>query len=339
MSLNNSLELNFSEVINMIETRRRNAYKKVNEELISLYWDFGKYISEKVNDSNWGDKIVDKLEDFMKREYPTMRGFNKRGIYRMKQFYETYKDFPFVSPLVTQISWTNNLLILSGTNSIEEKEFYIKMCIKNNYSKRELDRQISSGYFYRYMLSDGKANQSLSKTVGEEDYPNTKLLDTYSLEFLDLPNQYSEKDLKKAIISNMKDFILEIGKDFTYVGEEYRVQVGNEDFYIDLLFYNRTLSCLVAFELKIGKFKPEYISKMDFYLEALDRQERKENENPSVGVILCASKDEQVVEYAMSRSMSPTMVSQYTLKLIDKKLLEEKLKEIKNIVEENKNKE
>ena len=275
MSLNNSLELNFSEVINMIETRRRNAYKKVNEELISLYWDFGKYISEKVNDSNWGDKIVDKLEDFMKREYPTMRGFNKRGIYRMKQFYETYKDFPFVSPLVTQISWTNNLLILSGTNSIEEKEFYIKMCIKNNYSKRELDRQISSGYFYRYMLSDGKANQSLSKTVGEEDYPNTKLLDTYSLEFLDLPNQYSEKDLKKAIISNMKDFILEIGKDFTYVGEEYRVQVGNEDFYIDLLFYNRTLSCLVAFELKIGKFKPEYISKMDFYLEALDRQERK----------------------------------------------------------------
>ena len=339
MSLGNSLELNFSEVINMIETRRNNAYKKVNEELISLYWDFGKYISEKVNDSNWGDKIVDKLVEFMKREYPTMRGFNKRGIYRMKQFYETYKDFPFVSPLVTQISWTNNLLILSGTNSIDEKEFYIKMCIKNNYSKRELDRQISSGYFHRYMLSDGKANKSLSKTVGEEDYPNTKLLDTYSLEFLDLPNQYSEKDLKKAIISNMKDFILEIGKDFTYVGEEYRVQVGNEDFYIDLLFYNRTLSCLVAFELKIGKFKPEYISKMDFYLEALDRQEKKENENPSVGVILCASKNEQIVEYAMSRSMSPTMVSQYTLKLIDKKLLEEKLKEINDIVEENNNKE
>ena len=328
-------ELNFNEIINMIETRRNNAYKKVNEELISLYWDFGKYISEKVNDSNWGDKIVDKLVDFMKREYPTMKGFNKRGIYRMKQFYETYKDFPIVSPLVTQISWTNNLLILSGTNTIEEKEFYIKMCIKNNYSKRELDRQLSSGYFHRYMLSDGKANQNLTKATGEDDYPNTKLLDTYSLEFLDLPNNYSEKDLKKAIISNMKDFILEIGKDFTFVGEEYRVQVGNEDFYIDLLFYNRTLCCLVAFELKIEKFKPEYISKMDFYLEALDRQEKKENENPSVGVILCASKDEKVVEYAMSRSMSPTMVSQYTLKLIDKKLLENKLKEITEIVEEN----
>ena len=255
------LELNFTEIVNMIETRRNNAYRKVNEELISLYWDFGKYISEKVKDSNWGDRIVDKLVDFMKREYPTLKGFNKRGIYRMKQFYETYKD-----------------------------------------------------------------------------YPNTRLLDTYSLEFLDLPNQYSEKDLKKAIISNMKEFILEIGKDFTYIGEEYRVQVGNEDFYIDLLFYNRALSCLVAFELKIGKFKPEYISKMDFYLEVLDRQEKKQNENPSVGVILCAEKDEEVVEYAMSRTMSPTMVSKYTLELIDKKLLENKLKEISNIVEENKEK-
>ena len=314
----NELELNFNEIINMIETRRSNAYKKVNEELISLYWDFGKYISEKVNDANWGDRIVDRLVEFMKREYPTMKGFTRRGIYRMKQFYETYKDNEIVSPLVTQISWTNNLMILSSTSSMEEKEFYIRMCIKNNYSKRELDRQLSSAYFQRYMLSEGKANQSLVKAVGEEDYPNTRILDTYSLEFLDLPNQYSEKDLKKAIISNMKDFILEIGKDFTFVGEEYRVQVGNEDFYIDLLFYNRALSCLVAFELKIGKFKPEYISKMDFYLEALDRQEKKENENPSVGVILCADKDEKVVEYAMSRSLSPTMVSQYTLKLIDK---------------------
>jgi len=333
----NDLEINFSEIINMIETRRQNAYKKVNEELISLYWDFGKYISEKVNDSNWGDKIVDKLVEFMKREYPTMRGFTRRGIYRMKQFYETYKDNEFVSTLLTQISWSNNVKILSSTKSIEEKEFYIKMCIKNNYTARELDRQISSGYFYRYMLSEGKANQGLSKAVGEEDYPNTRILDIYSLEFLDLPNQYSERDLKKSIISNMKDFILEIGKDFTYIGEEYRVQVGNADFYIDLLFYNRALSCLVAFELKTDDFKPEYISKMDFYLEALDRQEKKKNENPSVGVILCASKNEQVVEYAMSRSMLPTMVSQYTLNLIDKKLLEDKLKEITNIVEENNN--
>ena len=332
----NELDINFNEIVQMIELRRNNAYKKVNEELISLYWDFGQYISEKVNDSSWGSKIVDKLEEFMKREYPGLKGFNRAGIYRMKQFYETYKDNEIVAPLVRQISWTNNVLILGATKTMEEKEFYIRMCIKNNYTKRELDRQINSGYFQRYMLSNGQTNQSVIKVEGEEDYPNTRILDTYSLEFLNLPNEYSEKDLKKSVILNMKNFILEIGKDFTYVGEEYRVQVGNEDFYIDLLFYNRELSCLVAFELKIGKFRPEYISKMDFYLEALDRQEKKENENPSVGVILCASKDEKVVEYAMSRSLSPTMVSEYTLKLIDKKLLENKLREISDIVEENK---
>ena len=144
MSLNNSMEFNFNEIVNMIETRRNNAYKKVNEELISLYWDFGKYISEKVNYANWGDKIVDRLVEFMKKEYPTMKGFTRQGIYRMKQFYETYKNYGNVSTLLTQISWSNNIKILSSTNSMEEKEFYIKMCIKNNYTARELDRQISS---------------------------------------------------------------------------------------------------------------------------------------------------------------------------------------------------
>ena len=148
-----------------------------------------------------------------------------------------------------------------------------------------------------------------------------------------MPEKVSEKDLQKSILNNLKSFILEIGKDFTFIGEEYRVQVGNHDYYIDLLFYHRGLSCLVAFELKIGEFKPEYIGKVNFYLEALDREVKKENENPSVGVILCASKDDEVVEYALSRSLSPTMVSEYTLKLIDKKLLQEKLKEYISLTE------
>ncbi len=210
------------------------------------------------------------------------------------------------------------------------------MAIKNNYSKIELDRQLSSGYYERYMLSDRTIKPSVNKTIDEGDYPNTKLLDVYSLEFLNLPNEYSEVDLRKAIINNLKNFILEIGKSFTFVGEEYRIQVGNEDFFIDLLFYNRELTCLVAFELKVGKFKPEYVSKMDFYLEALDKQEKKYNENPSVGIILCADKDEKVVEYAMSRTMSPTMVAEYKLKLIDKKILENKLKEISVFIEKDK---
>ena len=150
---------------------------------------------------------------------------------------------------------------------------------------------------------------------------------------MDLPNEFSEKDLKNAIIKNLKDFILEVGKDFTFIGDEYRVQVGNHNFFINLLFYNRELSCLVAFELKLGKFKAEYLGKMNLYLEALDRDVKKEQENPSVGVILCSSKDDVVVEYSISKNMSQTMISEYKLKLIDKKLLETKLKEMKNLID------
>ncbi len=162
-------------------------------------------------------------------------------------------------------------------------------------------------------------------------------LDNYVLDFLDVPDTVSEYDLQKSIIKNLKGFILEIGKDFTFVGEEYRVQVGKHDYYVDLLFYHRELSCLVAFELKIGEFKPEYVGKMNLYLEALDREIKKKNENPSVGVILCASKDDEVVEFALSRSLSPTMVSEYNLKLIDKKLLQKKLKEYIELAETESN--
>jgi predicted nuclease of restriction endonuclease-like (RecB) superfamily len=245
----------------------------------------------------------------------------------MRQFYETYNGNEFVSPLVTQISLTNHLQILSGTKTIEEKEFYIALCAKEKYSKRELERQMSSAYYQRYMLS---AKTLAPAEVQGSEY--TRFLDSYVLEFLDLPEKHSEGDLKRAIVQNLKNFVLEIGKDFSFVGEEYRVQVGASDFYIDLLFYHRGLSCLVAFELKIDKFQPEYLGKMNFYLEALDRDHKKTNENPSIGVILCATKEEDVVEYAMSRSLSPTMVAEYTLKLIDKKLLEQKLREFKSLL-------
>lgn len=207
---------------------------------------------------------------------------------------------------------------------MDERIFYMNMCIKEHLSKRELERQIDSSYYERYMLSQNP--QSLALETAKKSTGNI-FLDNYVLDFLDVPESMSEHDLQKSIIRNLKDFILEIGKDFTFVGEEYRVQVGNHDFYIDLLFYHRGLSCLVAFELKIGEFKPEYVGQINLYLEALDRDVKKDNENPSVGIILCASKDDEVVEFALSRSLSPTMVAEYNLKLIDKKLLQKKLKE------------
>lgn len=321
-----------SEILSVITTHRENAYRKINEELVTMYWEIGKYLSEKVASEKWGAKAIERIAEEINKKYPTLRGLDRSGLYRTIQFYETYRDNIIVSPLVRQISWTNNIIIFSHKSSLEEKEFYIRMCIKNNYSKRELSRQISSHYYERYLLSNGNAQMSVEKVVGEEDYPNTRILDTYTLEFLDLPNNYSEKDLKKAIMSNLKDFILEIGKDFTFVGEEYRIQVGDQDFYIDLVFYNRKYSCLVAFELKVEQFKPEYISKMSFYLTALDRFVKKENENPSVGIILCASKNNPVVECTMAGNISPIAVSDYTTKLIDKKLLEKKVIELKKLL-------
>ena len=329
------VDTGFNQIIKMIEKHKNNAYRKVNEEMILLYLEIGKFLYDLKKNSNYGDKITTKASDFMKNNYPNIKGFTKRNIERMIQFYSIYKDDEIASPLVTQLSWTNNLLILSGTNSKEERHFYLKLSIKNCYSKRELDRQISSAYYERYMLSNGKKLPIVNRTLDENDYPNTKILDTYSLEFLDLPAEFSEKDLKNAIIKNLKDFILEVGKGFTFIGDEYRIQVGNHDFFIDLLFYNRELSCLVAFELKLGEFKAEYLGKMNLYLEALDRDVKKERENPSVGVILCSSKDKDVVEYSISKNVSQTLISEYKLKLINKKLLETKLKEMKDLINNN----
>ena len=327
------LDASFNKIIEFIENRKNNAYRKVNEEMILLYLDVGKYLFELQQNSKYGDKITTKAAEFMKNNNPTIKGFTKRNIERMIQFYKIYKDDEIATPLVTQISWTNNLLIISGSKTKEERHFYLRLTIKNNYSKRKLNRQISSLYYERYVLSDGTQLPTFKKTVNEDDHPNTRILDTYSLEFLDLPNEFSENDLKRSIIKNLKEFILEIGKDFTFIGDEYRVQVGNHDYFIDLLFYSRQLSCLVAFELKLGEFMPEYIGKMNLYLEALDRDVKRENENPSVGIILCSSKDKDVVEYSMSKNISQTMISEYKLKLIDKKILENKLKEVKHIME------
>ena len=320
------MENELEEIIKLIETHRERVYRKINEELVTMYFEIGSLLYAKVKSGQWGEKIIEQIATAIRNNYPTISGFSKRGLYQMIQFYETYHNNEIVRTLSAQISWSNNLLIMRSSKTIEEKEFYIRLCINNNYSYRELDRQIKSSYFQRWLLSNDlnmletKKNKSL-------------IIDYCSLEFLDLPNSFSERDLRRSIVNNLKTFILEIGKDFAFIGEEFRVQVGNHDFYIDLLFYNRTYSCLVAFELKLGEFEPEYLSKMNFYLEALDRQIKKDEENPSVGIILCSSKDETVVEYALARNASPTAIATYETKLIDKELLEKKIVQLRTILE------
>lgn len=313
-------------LIQIISQSRQNALKKVNEELIQMYWKVGEYLSAESVKASFGDAYIDSITAEIQNAFPGIKGFNRRGLYRMKKFYETYADDEFVTTLLSQISWSNHLAIISKAKTLEERHFYITLCAKENYSARELSRQIDSGYYERYMLSREKLLPEPIKGLKENPF-----LDSYVIEFLNLPSNFKEADLRKGLIRNMKDFILEVGKDFTFIDKEFRVQVGGEDYKIDLLFFHRGLQCLVAFELKLGKFKPEYISKMDFYLEALDRQKKKEKENPSVGMILCASKEDEVVEYAMSRTLSPMMVAEYRLQLPDKSVLQKKLQELINM--------
>jgi len=317
----------FKHILGIIYKARNRAFEKVNEELINLYWQVGEHLYNKLETKEWGSKVIDKLAKHIKEEQPQLKGFNRRGLYRMKQFYETYKDQTDLIEMTRKVSWTHNLIIMSSAKTIEGKEFYLRLSAKERYSKRELDRQIASGFFERTMLS----NEIVSPVVTQfkESYNVSSVFkDTYLFEFLDLPEKYTENDLKKALIENLKQFILELGKGFAFMGSEYRLQVGMEDYYIDLLFYHRELQCMVCFELKLGKFHPKDLGQVNFYLEALDRDVKLAHENPSVGIILCSSKDKQVVEYALSRSLSPTLVSEYKTKLIPKILLEQKMQEL-----------
>jgi predicted nuclease of restriction endonuclease-like (RecB) superfamily len=269
--------------------------------------------------------VVAELANFIKTQEPEIKGFSDKNIWRMKQFYETYRDFPKLSTLSREISWSHNLAIFSRCKTVEEREFYLKLAKQDNYSFRELDRQISASLFERTMIGNTKLSSALRES--NQDLSNT-FKDSYVFEFLNLPEPHGESELQLGLVRQMKNFILELGKDFLFIGEEYNLQVGNNDFFIDLLFYHRGLQCLVAFELKADKFKPGHLGQLNFYLEALDRDVKKPNENPSIGVLLCKDKDSEVVEYALSRSLSPTMVSEYKTQLPDKKLLQQKLHEL-----------
>ncbi|MXV14018.1 PDDEXK nuclease domain-containing protein [Hufsiella ginkgonis] len=372
--LKRSERLEFEQIALLIEDARNRTFQKANEELIRLYFNVGNIVAVKVSEGTWGEKTVGELAAYIDAQYPGLTGFNRRGLYRMKQFFETYSDPGFLSPLQTQleayfagkqdplivsavptqlqgqeldteivsalptqltpltalqqklvsfiltkVSWTNHLEILSRTKSPEEKFFYLLHCIKERWSMRELRRQLSSAYFERIMLS----NQKISTLSAQ--LPQNLFKDPYIFEFLDLPDGHSETDLERSLVLNLQKFILEIGKGFTYMGNQYRLQVGNKDYYTDLLFYHRDLQCLVLFELKIQEFEPEFLGKLNFYLEALDRDVKRPHENTSVGILLCKGKDTEVVEYAMARNTSPTMIADYETKLIPKHVLANKL--------------
>lgn len=323
-----SNETMFAEVIGMIQTTRQNVIRVANTALIDLYWKVGEYLSQKIASAEWGDGVVRQLAEHISRNCPDIKGFSDKNLWRMKQFYETYaEDAEKLSTLLRQISWSHNRLIMSRCKSAAERKFYLEKACAEHYSFRQLDRQIDSALYERTQVNQPKLSPLLREIAPEA---KRVFRDQYVMEFITGKEAKPENNLRRALLKKIKQFILELGKDFICIEEEYRLQVGCSDFRIDLLFYHRELQCLVAFELKTEKFKPEHLGQLNFYLEALDRDVKKSKENPSIGVLLCKDKDDEVVEYALSRSLSPTMVAEYQLCLPDKALLQQKMHELED---------
>jgi predicted nuclease of restriction endonuclease-like (RecB) superfamily len=319
-----SASVDFDEVIGLIETARSRAFAAVNTELIDLYWRVGEYISRKIEADGWGKGTIEVLARHIERREPGLAGFSASNLWRMRQFFDVYRGQPKLATLLRELTWSHNLAIMSRCKRDEEREFYLRLAIRERWSFRELQRQLNGALFERTVLSPPKLAPVL-----RELHPDAIAVfkDTYLLDFLNLPDPHSEHDLQRALVANLRRFLLELGGDFTFVGQAFRLQVGGRDFFIDLLFFHRGLNCLVAFELKVEEFQPEHLGKLEFYLEALDRDVKKPHEGPSIGVLLCATQNQEVVEYALSRSVSPAVIAEYQTQLPDRKLLRAKLHE------------
>ena len=361
------LEKQFEYVNSIIEQHHSSAITKVNTEALLTNWEIGQYISMQLKSSAWGAKVVSDLADYLKRQNPKRRGFGKRHLYNMVKFYETYNREEFTniinglklpeivqsgnaqldniqqkeeivqltiaqfegtfSPmpqLLTLVPFTGHLEIMNRCRTDEERIFYMLYASHQRLKTEELRRCIVNQTYYSLMDKE----KMLSPKIFTE-YPNAEFIlkDKAFVDFLNLPVKHNEHHLHKGLLEHMKEFILELGKDFLFVDSEYGVEVGSSTKRIDLLFYHRALQCLVAIELKAVDFQPEFVGKMDMYLEALDRDVKRDNENPSIGIILCPSADRSMVEYTLSRSLSPTMIAEYQRKLIPLEVMRKSLEE------------
>ena len=333
----------FETVCSIIATHRKRVIRVVNNESMSMVWEVGGYVSHKLKTSAWGDGVVRQLSDYIRTKYPAARGWSYRTLYKMVQLYDTYTTASFsaliektdmtkygdivafetaqidgrlivpfemaqIPNVLFATGWTNHQIILNRCKSDTERLFYMLYAGKEHMENKELLRTIKTDTINSLLGGKDAQSEVMTKT-----YPTSPLLfkDKVYLEMLGLPLEYKESKLRKEIIAHMKDFILELGKDFLFIDDEHRVTVGSKTFKVDLLFYHRLLQCMIAIELKTTEFHPKDLGQLEFYLEALDQEERRSNENPSIGIILCKEADMEVVRYALNRSMSPTMVALY----------------------------
>ena len=344
----------FNNVYSIIDIHRRRALQEVNNNSLLIAWNVGAYVSSKIRSSEWGSGVVSELSEFLRTKDPSLKGYSRRNLYKMVQFYDIYSapdflnltnqyklkerleipnisKYEFVPTLLAQIpsilfliNWSSHQQILNRCKSISEKLFYILYAYKEKLQVREIQRAIATNTYASVLGS--KSFQSFAL---QNVYPNSKFTfkDTAYLDFLGLQGNYKEGKLRKSLAEHMKQFILELGKDFIFIDQEHIVEVGGKKFKVDLLFYHRGLQCLVAMELKTTDFKPSFMGQLEFYLEALDQNEKRSNENPSIGILLCKEANKEVVKYALNRSMSPTMVAEYREKLIPQDILQQSMEE------------
>jgi len=297
------------EIKERIRSAQYAALKTVNKEIIGLYWDIGSMIVERQKNEGWGKSVVERLAGDLQKDFPGVQGFSSSNLWRMKLFYETYRANKKLAPMVREIGRTHNILILERCNDDLEREFYIRMTKKFGWSKNVLIHHIENQSYEKTLL--GQTN--FDKTVPERIPNQAKLTvkDEYTFDFLELGEEHSERELERGLIGKIEHFLREMGGIFAFLGSQYRLEVSDKEYFIDLLLYHRKLKCLVAVELKVTEFQPEYAGKMQFYLAALDDLVRLPDENPSIGIILCKTKDRIIVEYALRYSDKPIGVAEY----------------------------
>lgn len=287
------------------------ALKAVNKELIALYWDIGKSIIARQEKHGWGKSIVENLARDLQQEFPGIHGFSSRNIWYMRTFFMVYHQNTKLQPLVAEIGWAHNVVIMEKCKDYLEREFYIKMARKFGWSKNVLIHQIENKSYQKYLLNQTNFDKTLPAKY--KNQANLAVKDEYTFDFLELNDEHTERQLEKAILARLDRFLREMGGAITFVGSQYRIEVSGKEYFIDILLYQRHLRCLMALELKIGEFLPEYAGKMQFYLTALDRKIKTRGENPSIGIIVCKTKDKTIVEYALQQSKKPIGVATYKM--------------------------
>ncbi|MDV3950361.1 hypothetical protein CMT75_17745 [Elizabethkingia anophelis] len=292
-----------------IKKSQYQALKAVNNQLIKLYWDIGMAISAKQREG-WGKSIVENLSSELQKEFPGTGGFSTTNLWYMAKFYSEYCDNPNLQPMVGEISWTKHIAILSKCKNQQERQFYIQATKRFDWTKNILINQIENKTFERYLLNQTNWEDTLSTQAKENAMLAVK--DHYTFDFLNMSEQHSESDLEQALIGNVRSFLLEMGPDFSYLGNQYKLEINQKEYYIDLLLFHRKLQSLVAIEIKIGEFLPEYKGKMEFYLSVLNDKVKLEHENEALGIIICKSKDRTIVEYSLKTSTLPIGVATYS---------------------------